>query len=373
MGAVIERLNALVIGRQGVQGVLAPLVVCRYKGSTSWRWRQHQAKEMIMSKPLVAVTREIPQAGLDILDGDYKLRVWPNELPPSPEELSECLDGAAGALTLLDDRITGDVLDAHPDLRIVSNYAVGYDNIDVDAATERGVAVCNTPGVLTQTTAEFAFALLMATSRRIVEADAYVRNGKWLTWGPQVLLGQNVYGATIGIIGFGRIGQAVARMAQGFNMRIMVLDKTSNLAAAQAVGAEIVPWETLLAESDYVSLHVALNDETHQMIAAEEFALMKPTAILINAARGRVVDTDALYEALVTGEILAAGLDVTDPEPLPVDHPLVGLSNCLVVPHIASATVQTRTAMATMAATNLATFLRGEKPPFIVNPAVLST
>ncbi len=325
-----------------------------------------------MSKPLVAVTREIPQAGLDILAGECELRVWPNELPPTPQELAGFLDGADGALTLLDDRIDGVVLDAHPQLRIVSNYAVGYDNIDVPAATERKVAVCNTPGVLTETTAEFAFALLMATSRRIVEAAAYIESGQWKTWGPQVLLGQNVYGATIGIIGFGRIGQAMARMAQGFNMRILVLDKTSNLEAAMAVGAEIVPWETLLADSDYVSLHVALNDETYQMIAAEEFALMKPTAILINAARGRVVDTDALYEALTTGQILAAGLDVTDPEPLPVEHPLVGLPNCVIAPHIASATVQTRNAMATMAATNLVSFLRGESPPFIVNPEVLA-
>jgi glyoxylate reductase len=325
-----------------------------------------------MSKPLVAVTREIPQAGLDILAERCELRVWPEELPPTPDELAQFLDGADGALTLLDDRITGDVLDAHPRLKIVSNYAVGYDNIDVDACTARGVAVCNTPGVLTETTAEFAFALLMAAARRIVEADAYVRDGRWVTWGPQVLLGQNVHGATIGIIGFGRIGQAMARMAQGFGMRILVLNKTSHVAEAEAVGAELVTWETLLAESDYVSLHVALNDETHQMIAAEEFALMKPTAILINAARGRVVDTDALYTALTTGEILAAALDVTDPEPLPVDHPLVGLPNCVIAPHIASATVQTRTAMATMAATNLAMFLAGERPRFVVNPEALS-
>lgn len=325
-----------------------------------------------MSKPLVAVTREIPQAGLDILAGECELRVWPEEMPPTPGELAAFLEGADGALTLLDDRIDGAVLDAHPGLRIVSNYAVGYDNIDVAAATERGVAVCNTPGVLTETTAEFAFALLMATSRRIVEAAAYIQDGHWKTWGPKVLLGQNIHGATIGIIGFGRIGQAMARMARGFEMRILVLDKTSNRAAAEELGAEIVSWETLLAESDFVSLHVALNDETYQMIAAEEFAMMKPSAILINTARGRVVDTDALYTALTSGQILAAGLDVTDPEPLPADHPLVGLPNCVIAPHIASATVQTRDAMATMAATNLAMFFHGEAPQFIVNPEVLA-
>ncbi len=324
-------------------------------------------------RPLVAVTRDIPQPGLDILEAACELRIWPHELPPTAEELAGFLDGADGALTLLDDRIDGAVLDAHPQLRIVSNFAVGYDNINVDDATARGVAVCNTPGVLTETTAEFAFALLMATARRVVEAEAYIRDGKWKTWGPKVLLGQNVTGATLGIIGFGRIGQAMARMAKGFNMRILVLDKTSNLEAAKSIGAEIVPWETLLAESDFVSLHVALNDETYQMIAAEEFAMMKPSAILINSSRGRVVDTEALLEALTTGQILAAGLDVTDPEPLPRDHPLVSLPNCTIAPHIASATVQTRDQMSTMAATNLVTFFKGEKPPFVVNPDVLES
>jgi glyoxylate reductase len=322
------------------------------------------------AKPLVTVTREIPQAGLDLIAEVAELRVWPDEMPPTPEELSKLLDGAMGALTLLDDRIDGAVLDAHPQLKVVSNYAVGYDNIDVDDATARGVAVCNTPGVLTATTAEFAFALLLATARRIVEAADYVRSGKWHTWGPQVLLGRNVVGATLGIIGFGRIGQAMARMAQGFRMNILVLDRTSNLAAAQAVGARVVPWEELLAGSDFVSLHVALNEETHQMIAAEEFEMMKPTAILINTSRGRVVDTNALVHALTSGQILAAGLDVSDPEPLPVDHPLISLPNCTIAPHIASATVQTRTAMAEMAARNLVAVVRGERPEFIVNPEV---
>ena len=323
------------------------------------------------SRPRVVVTREIPKAGLDIIAEVADLDVWPGEMPPTAEEFDRLLGDAQGALTLLDDLVNGEVLDAHPSLRVVSNYAVGYDNIDVPAATARGVAVCNTPGVLTATTAEFAFALLLATARRIVEADTYIREGHWHTWGPQVLLGQNVVDATIGIIGFGRIGQAMARMAQGFRMNILVLDRTSNLAAAEAVGARLVPWETLLAESDFVSLHVALNDETHEMIAAEEFEMMKPTAILINTARGRVVDTDALVEALQSGQILAAGLDVSDPEPLPADHPLVGLPNCTIAPHIASATVQTRTAMAEMAARNLVAVLTGDVPPYIVNPDVL--
>ena len=323
------------------------------------------------ARPVVAVTREIPQAGIDLLAEVCDLRVWPGEMPPTPAELHDLLDGADGALTLLDDRVDGAVLDQHPGLRIVSNYAVGYDNINVPDATARGVAVCNTPGVLTETTAEFAFALLMAAARRVVEAADYIRDGHWHTWGPQVLLGQNVYGATLGIVGFGRIGQAMARMSSGFNMRLLVPDTTGDKATAAELGAELVPLDQLLAESDFVSLHVALNDDTHHMFGAPEFARMKSTAILINAARGRVVDTNALVEALTTGQILAAGLDVSDPEPLPADHPLVTLPNCTIAPHIASATVQTRTAMATMAAGNLASFFRGEAPQFIVNPEVL--
>lgn len=324
------------------------------------------------NRPVVVVTREIPQAGLDILRECAEVRVWPGEMPPTPDELDHLLIGAQGALTLLDDRIDGAVLDRHPDLRVVSNYAVGYDNIDVPAATERGVAVCNTPGVLTETTAEFAFALLMASARRIVEAADYVREGKWHTWGPQVLLGRNVTGATLGIVGFGRIGKELARMAGGFQMRVLVPDTSSDKDGAREVGAELVPYDQLLAESDYVSLHVALNDETHHLFGAREFGLMKSTSILINAARGRVVDTNALLEALTTGQILGAGLDVTDPEPLPADHPLVALPNCTIAPHIASATVQTRTAMAEMAAANLVASLQGEVPEFIVNPEVLS-
>jgi len=321
-------------------------------------------------RPLVAVTREIPRPGLDLLETACDTRIWPGEMPPTPDELDAFLEGAQGVLTLLDDRIDGAVLDRHPDLEIVSNYAVGYDNINVDDATARGVAVCNTPGVLTETTAEFAFTLLVATARRVVEAADYIRAGRWHTWGPQVLLGQNVYGATLGIVGFGRIGKALAGMASGFNMRILVPDTSSDREGAAEVGAELVPYDQLLQDSDYISLHVALNDDTYQMFGAREFGLMKPNAILINTSRGRVVDTDALLAALTDGEILAAGLDVSDPEPLPADHPLVALPNCTIAPHIASATVQTRTAMAEMAARNLVAWFEGRSPDFIVNPEV---
>lgn len=325
------------------------------------------------TKPLVAVTRLIPDAGLELLRESCDVRLWGDDLPPSPEDLDALLEGAQGALTLLTDAIDDDVLDRHPELRVVSNFAVGYDNIDVDAATRRGVAVCNTPGVLTETTAEMAFTLLMTTARRIVEGVEYVRDGKWQTWGPKLLLGQDVYGATLGIVGLGRIGTEMARMARGFNMRILATNRSHDQALADELGATYVELDELLRESDVVSLHVALTPETTQMIGSRELGMMKPTAILINAARGPVVDTDALVAALSNGTIFAAGLDVTDPEPLPADHPLVSMPNCVVVPHIASATVSSRDNMATLAARNLLAVLKGDEPPHIVNPDVLNT
>lgn len=323
------------------------------------------------ARPLVAVTREIPEAGMALLREAADLRVWPNEMPPSAGELAELIHGCVGALTLLTDHIDGAVLDKEPQLKVVSNFAVGFDNVDVPAATERGVAVCNTAGVLTEATADFAFALLMAAARRIVEGVDYVRDGKWLTWGPTLLRGQELTGATIGIVGFGRIGKEVAKRASGFGMRILAHDSYQDEEAALSLGATFTGLDNLLRESDYVTLHVALTAETTHLIGAREFGLMKPTAILINAARGPVVDTDALVDALRSDEIFAAALDVTDPEPLPADHPLVGLPNAIVVPHIASATVATRDAMATLAARNLLAVLRGERPEQIVNPEVL--
>lgn len=323
-------------------------------------------------KPLVAVTRPIPEAGLALLRDQCEIRQWENELPPSPEELDTLLQGVDGALTLLTDRIDGPLLDRHPSLRVVSNFAVGYDNVDVDAATKHGVAVCNTPGVLTETTAEMSFALLMAAARRIPEGADYVRDGKWKTWGPLLLLGRNVHGATLGIVGFGRIGSQVARMATGFDMRILAWDRSPETKDTEGLDVEFVDLDTLLEESDFVSLHVALAPETYHLIGTRELGLMKKTAILINAARGPVVDTDALVTALRDGDIFAAGLDVTDPEPLPADHPLVSLPNCTVVPHIASATVATRDDMATLAARNLLAVLTGERPDHIINPDVLA-
>lgn len=324
------------------------------------------------SKPLVAITRLIPEAGMRILRDACEIRLWDHELPPSPDELDRLLEGVDGVLSLLTDRIDGDVLDRHPGLKVISNVAVGYDNVDVDAATARGVAVCNTPGVLTEATAELAFALLMSTARRIPEAVEYVRDGQWKTWGPLLLLGANVTGAIIGIVGFGRIGQAVAKMASGFGMTILAHDRSPETKDTHGLDVRFVDMDALLAEADFVTLHVAYAPETHHLIDADALKKMKPSSILINTARGPVVDTDALVAALQNGEIFAAGLDVTDPEPLPVDHPLVKMDNCVVLPHIGSATVQARDAMATLAARNLVAVLAGRQPEAIVNPEVLN-
>ncbi len=322
--------------------------------------------------PTVAVTREIPEAGLALLREAAEVRLWPEELPPPPEQLAGLIHGCDGALTLLTDKIGPELLDREPQLKVISNFAVGFDNVDVPAATARGVAVCNTAGVLTETTADFAFALLMAGARRIVEGMDYVRAGKWRTWGPLLLLGRDLYQATLGIVGFGRIGQAVARRARGFEMRVLYYDTQRYPDAERELGAEYRPLDDLLRESDFVTLHVALTPETEKMIGSRAFGLMKREAILVNAARGPVVDTDALVTALREGEIGGAALDVTDPEPLPAPHPLLELPNAIVVPHIASATVATRDRMAELAARNLLAVLRGERPPQIVNPEVLT-
>ncbi len=324
-------------------------------------------------KPVVVVTRQLPEAGMRLLAeaSDVETRVWPHDLPPSRADLLELLPGAQAAVTLVTDPIDGPLLDALPELKTVANCAVGYDNIDVAAASERGVLVCNTPGVLTETTADFAFALVIAAARRIVEAADYVREGQWKTWSPTLFLGQDLHDATIGIVGFGRIGQEVGKRAAGFSMRILAVDRGKRADVPYQV--EYTDLDSLLKESDFVCLTVALNDETRGLIGARELALMKPTAMLVNAARGPVVQTEALLEALRNGTIASAALDVTDPEPLPVDHPLLSLSNCVVVPHIASASVATRSKMATMAVRNALAGVRGERPLNLVNTEVWDT
>ena len=322
------------------------------------------------ARPRVFVARIIPDEGLDPVRAGCDADIWPDELPPPRDELLRRVAGCDGVLTLLTDRVDEAFLEAAgSQLRVVSNYAVGFDNVDVAACTRRGVAVGNTPGVLTETTADLAWALLMAAARRLPEGDRYVRAGHWKTWGPLLLLGPDVHGATIGIVGFGRIGQAVARRALGFGMRILYHDVDPLPdEITEPFGATYCHLEELLAQSDYVSIHVNLSPVTRHLINATTLTWMKPTAILVNTSRGPVVDQNALADALRGGVIAAAALDVTDPEPIPMDDPLVGLDNCLIVPHIASASRATRGKMAQMAAANLVAGVRGEPLPTPVPP-----
>jgi lactate dehydrogenase-like 2-hydroxyacid dehydrogenase len=317
----------------------------------------------------------MPDEGLDPIGEACDAEIWPDELPPPRDELLRAIEGCDGVLTLLTDRVDDEFLDrAGAQLKVVSNFAVGFDNIDVPACTRRGIPVGNTPGVLTETTADLAFALLMAAARRLPEGDRYVRAGQWRTWGPMLLLGPDVHGGTLGIVGFGRIGQAVARRARGFGMRILYHDlRRADEEVERELDATFLPLEELFAASDFVSLHVNLSDETRGLVNIERLRWMKPTAILVNTSRGPVVDSMALFDALRDGVIAAAALDVTDPEPLPADHPLLRLDNCLVVPHIASASRATRGKMAAMAAANLLAGVRGERLPTPVNPEVYRT
>ena len=325
-----------------------------------------------MSRPKVFVTRLIPEGGMALLRPACDAEVWPDELPPPRPVLLEKVRGLDGLLCLLTDKVDGELIDAAgPGLKVISNHAVGYDNIDVAAATARGIPVGNTPGILTETTADFAFTLLMAAARRVVEGADYVRAGKWRTWGPMILLGHDVHGATLGLVGLGRIGHAMARRAAGFGMKVIYYDPYCDPERGAAAGAEArSTLDELLAEADFVSLHVPLTEGTRHLIDARALSRFKPTAVLVNSSRGPVVDPDALYEALKAGQLTYAALDVTDPEPLPVDHKLLTLPNCLVVPHIASASWATRTRMAVMAAENLLAGLRGERLPNCVNPEV---
>jgi glyoxylate reductase len=275
-----------------------------------------------------------------------------------------------GLLCLLTDKIDGEVMDeAGPQLKVISNHAVGFDNIDVPAATARNIPVGNTPDVLTDATADFAFALMMAVARRIPEAERYVHAGKWKTWGPMLLLGADLKGATLGLIGFGRIGKAMARRAMGFDMRVFYYDPNEK-KPARDLKATRVDFETLLEESDFISLHTPLTPDTRHLIDWEALSKMKPNAVLINTSRGPVVDQDALHEALKEHRIFGAGLDVTDPEPLPMDSPLLTLDNIVIAPHIASASKTSREKMSWMAAQNLVAGLKGERLPNCVNPQV---
>lgn len=325
-----------------------------------------------MSKPRVYVTRQLFDEAINVLKRHAEVDVFEGVDEAIPRDLliSKVKD-INGLLPLLTERIDEEVMDAGRGLRVISNYAVGYNNIDVEAATERGIYVTNTPGILTDTTADCAFALLMAAARRIPEADRHVKAGRWIhAWGPRMFIGSDVHGKTLGIVGLGRIGKAIARRGKGFDMRIVYSDYTRMPEIEDELGAEFMGLDELLREADYVSLHVPLNDSTHHMIGERELSMMKETAYLINTSRGPVVDEDALYRALRDGAIAGAGMDVFEKEPIDRDSPLLGLENIVVTPHIASASVETRTKMAVTAATNLVSVLQGRDPPHLVNPEV---
>lgn len=320
---------------------------------------------------MVFITRRIPEEGLAIIAQSCEVDLWPGELPPPREVILQRSKGVEGILSLLTDKIDAEVMDAAGSrLKVISNYAVGIDNIALAEATKRGIPVGNTPGVLTETTADFAFCMLMSAARRIAEGDRYVRSGRWKTWGPKLLLGQDIYEATLGIIGFGRIGRAVARRAQGFNMRVLYYDPLVAIDEGTSIDAISTDLDTLLREADFISIHTPLTEATYHMIDNQAFSKMKSTAVLINTARGGVVDPDALYHALSEGRIASAALDVTDPEPISPDNPLLEIDNLIITPHIGSASVATRNKMARMAAENLIAGLKSEKLPNCVNPEV---
>jgi glyoxylate reductase len=324
------------------------------------------------ARPKVFVSRVIPDAGLRRIREATDADVWTDPLPPPRDVLRREVAGCDGLVSLLTDRIDADLLDAAPRLKVVSNYAVGFNNVDVAAATARGVAVGNTPGVLTDATADLAFCLLIAGARRLVEGHQYTLSGKWKTCEPLGHLGEDLAGRTLGVIGMGRIGYALAKRCRGgWDMNVLYYDVHPSERAEQDLGARRVDLDELLRRSDFVSVHTDLNEQTRGLFNAERFRKMKPTAVFVNTARGPIVDEQALYQALREGTIFGAGLDVTDPEPPRPDNPLLTLPNVIVAPHIASATVGTRNAMAEICADNLLAGLAGQPLRAWVNPEVV--
>jgi len=323
-------------------------------------------------RPKAYITRKIPSEALDIIAASCDYRIWDSEGEPIPRDVLEAEIGDVdGVLTLLTERVDRHLLDAAPRLKVVANMAVGYDNIDVAECTRRGIVVTNTPGVLTETTADLAFALILAAARRVTEAERYLRQGQWKTWSPMLLTGVDVHGATLGIVGLGRIGEAVARRARGFSMRVLYANRSARPEVEAALGIERRGLDELLKSSDFVSIHVPLNDSTRHLIGERELNLMKPMAVLVNTSRGPVVNERDLYRALKDRRIFAAGLDVFDTEPIRSDNPLLELDNVVLLPHIGSASIATRTQMAVMAARNLTQVLAGQTPQNPVNPEAL--
>jgi glyoxylate reductase len=324
-----------------------------------------------MPRPKVFVTRRIPEVGLSRIRAACDAEVWPEQLPPPYDLIKQKLADCDGLVSLLTDRVDGELLDAGPRLKVVSNFAVGFNNIDVPAATARGVCVGNTPGALTDATADCAFMLLIAAARRMGEGLLDARQGRWKTWEPVGYLGQDLHGKTLGVVGLGRIGAALAKRCRaGWDMKVLYFDLHPNPQAEAELGAKRVELDELLRLSDFVSVHAALTPENRHLIGAAQFKVMKPTAVFINTARGPLVDQKALYDALKSGTIFAAGLDVTDPEPPVPADPLLQLPNAVIMPHIASATVSTRDGMAEICADNLIAGLTGRPLRAWVNPEV---
>ncbi len=318
----------------------------------------------------VFVTRKLPEKGLEILYNECdEVEVYPHDRIPSKEEIIEGLKGKDGLLCLLTDRIDRDVISSNPKLRAISNYAAGYDNIDVDEATRRGIVVTNTPDVLTNATAELAWALLFAVARRVVEGDKFTREGKFRGWAPMLLLGKELRGKTLGVIGAGRIGTAFALKAKCFDMKVLYYNRSRNEVLEEKLGARKVDLDTLLRESDFVSIHLPLTKETHHLIDYDKICLMKRDGIIVNTARGAVIKEKDLVRALKERKIFGAGLDVYENEP-EVSEELKSLDNVVLLPHIGSATLETRTEMAVLAAENLIKALKGERPRYCVNPEV---
>ncbi|MGH8012376.1 MAG: 2-hydroxyacid dehydrogenase [Candidatus Binataceae bacterium] len=335
----------------------------------------------IVRERRVFVTRPIAEAAMRRLAGSVRVDLWDSEMPPAPNELLARLKHADGVLSMVTDRFDAAMIASLPQLHVISNLAVGVDNVDLDAATAASIAVGHTPGILTETTADLAFGLLLAAARRIAEADRYVHAGRWRTWGPRVMLGHDVHGATLGIVGWGAIGRATARRAGGFSMRVLYVNNPAHVST-QASGpdisendvamtqAEPVTMDRLLRESDFISLHVPLTATTHHLIGSREFASMKPRAILINTARGAIVDQEALAHALKSGRLAGAGLDVTEYEPIAPDDPLLQMANVIITPHIGSASHATRLKMAELAVDNLLDGFAGRLPRSCANPTV---
>lgn len=313
----------------------------------------------------------LPKEAMSRIYSECDVEVWNSDLPPDRKAMLEKVKNIQGLLCLLTDKVDKELIEKSEDLKVISNMAVGVDNIDVDQATKRGILVGYTPGVLTETTADFAFALLLAASRRLLEADHMVRAGEWKTWGPLILLGQDLFESTLGIIGLGRIGAALARRAKAFDMKVIYYDIFRQEALEKNLAIQYAPLNNLLESSDFISIHTNLTKDTFHLIGKKEFERIKTNCVIVNTARGPIIDSSALYDALREGRIFAAGLDVTDPEPLPPNHPLLQLTNCIITPHIASASINTRSKMASMAVDNLLAGLAGYPVPYFVNAQAL--